>query len=61
MNQMQQLVREYIAQGFTIPVDLAVHLADAGFDTSMIHESIDGFDIIDPTEVDYFDYIDQNH
>lgn len=61
MNLIHQLATELLARGHTIPVDVARDLIDAGYDINELQDSIDGFSVIDPTEVDYFEYIDQNH
>ncbi len=61
MRQTYQLASEMIANGYSIPADVAVRLMDAGYDLHDIENSIDGFEVIDPTEVDYYEYIDQNH
>ena len=61
MNLVHQLATELLAQGHTIPVDVARQLIDAGYDLHEIQDSIDGFSVIDPNDVDYFEYIDQNH
>lgn len=56
MNLLNQLASELVAQGHYIPVDVASQLMVDGCVLS-----IDGYEVIDPTEVDYFDFIDQNH
>lgn len=61
MRLIHQLATELLSHGHTIPVDVARDLIDAGYDLHDVENSIDGFSVIDPTEVDYFDYIDQNH
>ena len=52
MNLIHQLATELLAHGHTIPVDVARDLIDAGYDLHDIENSIDGFDVIDPTDVD---------
>lgn len=61
MKQTYQLASETLSKGFSLPADVALRLMDAGYDLHDIENSIDGFEVIDPTEVDYFEYIDQNH
>lgn len=56
MNLLNQLAQELVAQGHYIPVDVASQLMAKGYEVS-----IDGYEVIDPTEIDYFDFIDQNH
>lgn len=61
MNQTYQLASEMIAKGYTLPADVALSLVKAGYDLNDIENSIDGFDVIDLSDIDYFEYIDQNH
>jgi hypothetical protein len=61
MNLIHQLASELLSHGHTIPVDVARDLIDAGYDLHDIENSIDGFSVIDPNDVDYFEYIDKNH
>lgn len=59
MNLIHQLATELMSHGHSIPVDVASQMIDQGYDVS--HITVDGFDVIDPTEIEYFEYIDQNH
>ena len=54
---------EYLAQGLTISPDVAHVLEDEGFDLGLYEGLVDvhGQEDIDPTSVDYFEYIDANH
>jgi hypothetical protein len=61
MVLLKLLTQELMNQGHSIPIDVAVQLIEAGYDIENLEDSLDGLSIIDPTEVDYFDYIDQNH
>lgn len=61
MNLIHQISTELMAQGHTIPLDVARDLLEAGYDIEGIQENIDGFSVIDPNDIDYFEYIDQNH
>lgn len=61
MRQQHQIVMEYLNSGMKMPADTAMRLIDEGFDLSLIEDQIDGYEIIDPTDVDYFEYIDNNH
>lgn len=61
MNQIAQIAHELISKGHTIPADVAQLLMQAGYDVQEFQDAIDGYDVIDPTDVDYFEYIDQNH
>lgn len=59
MNFTHQLAMESLAQGHSVSLDVAINLIGEGYDVANL--SVDGFDVIDIPEVDYFDYIDQNH
>ena len=61
MRREHQLVVEFMNSGDTLPVDVAMRLIDDGIDISLIEDQIEGFDIIDTTDVDYFEHIDNNH
>jgi hypothetical protein len=62
MNHCQKLATELIAHGHLISLDDALYLQEMGYDMSQI-DSVDvhGFQDIDISDVDYFEYIDQNH
>lgn len=61
MILVHQLATELLSHGHTIPLDVARDLIDAGYDIENIQDNIDGFSVIDPSEIDYFEYIDKNH
>lgn len=61
MNLVHQLATELLSQGHTIPLDVARDLIDAGYDIEDIQDQIDGYSVIDPNDIDYFEYIDHNH
>ena len=63
MSLTHQLAMEYLAQGLTISPDVAHVLEDEGFDLGLYEGLVDvhGQEDIDPTSVDYFEYIDANH
>lgn len=60
MNTLiHQLATELVSRGHALPIDVALELQETGFHLN--EDSIDGFDVIDPNDVDYFEFIDQNH
>ena len=59
MNPTHQIAMEALTQGYLVSLDVASQLMSEGYDVSGL--TVDGFDVIDIPEVDYFDYIDQNH
>jgi hypothetical protein len=62
MNHCQKLATELITHGHLISLDDALYLQQMDYDMAQI-ESVDvhGFQDIDISDVDYFEYIDQNH
>ena len=59
MNLIHQLATEAASMGHTVSLDVASRLLEEGYDISNL--SVDGFEVIDLDDVDYFDHIDANH
>lgn len=50
MNKFD-LVREFVNEGYTVPMDLAVSLLGEGYDVSEFDKSYDGYSIEDYIEM----------
>lgn len=54
MLNRYELVREFVNEGYVVPVDTMVSLMSDGYDVSAFHRSIDGYsveDMIDQIEL----------
>jgi hypothetical protein len=54
MFNKYEVVREFVNEGYLIPLDIAVNLMVEGYDVNALHRSLEGFsveDLIDMKEL----------